>query len=173
MRPYWRVFALAILGMLLAAATEVALPAAAKPFLDGTFIDKDPVLMRWVPVGIILLFIVRGIGTFMGTYASAWVGQRAVMDLRSRMFGKLLTLPQRYYSDNLSGNLISKFSFDVIQVATGVTYVLTILVRDGLTVIGLAGLPAVGELEAHADYLCHHSAHRAGGACASTAGCAA
>jgi subfamily B ATP-binding cassette protein MsbA len=136
-RPYWRVYALAILGMFLSAATEVALPAAAKPFLDGTFIDKDPVLMRWVPFGIILLFVVRGIGTFMGTYASAWVGQRAVMDLRSRMFGKLLTLPQRYYSDNLSGNLISKFSFDVIQVATGVTYVLTILVRDGLTVIGL------------------------------------
>ena len=42
-----------------------------------------------------------------------------------------------YYADNLSGNLISKFSFDVIQVATGVTYVVTILVRDGLTVIGL------------------------------------
>jgi len=136
-RPYWRVYALAILGMLVTAATEIALPAAAKPFLDGTFIDKDPVLMHWVPFGIILLFAVRGLGTFMGTYASAWVGQRAVMDLRSRMFDKLLTLPQRYYSDSLSGNLISKFSFDVIQVAVGVTYVLTILVRDGVTVVGL------------------------------------
>jgi subfamily B ATP-binding cassette protein MsbA len=139
-RPYWRVYALAIVGMLLSAGTEVALPAAAKPFLDGTFIDKDPVLMRWVPFGIILLFVVRGLGTFMGTYASAWVGQRAVMDLRERMFGKLLTLPQRYYTDNLSGNLISKFSFDVTQVASGVTYVLTILVRDGLSVVGLLAL---------------------------------
>src|SRR4030095_1072013 len=127
-RPYWRVYALAIVGMLLSAATEVALPAAAKPFLDGTFIEKDPVLMRWVPFGIVLLFVVRGLGTFMGTYASAWVGQRVVMDLRARMFDKLLMLPQRYYADNLSGNLISKFSFDVVQVATGVTYVLTILI---------------------------------------------
>ena len=33
-RPYWRIYALAILGMLLSATTEVALPAAAKPFLD-------------------------------------------------------------------------------------------------------------------------------------------
>ena len=136
-KPYWRVYALAIFGMLLTAATEVALPAAAKPFLDGTFIDKDPVLMRWVPAGIILLFVVRGLGTFLGTYASAWVGQRVVMDLRGSMFSKLLALPQRYYADNLSGNLISKFSFDVVQVATGVTYVQTILVRDGLSVIGL------------------------------------
>src|ERR1700754_3314414 len=85
-RAHWRVYLFAILGMLLSAATEVALPAAAKPFLDGTFIDKDPVLMRWVPVGIVVLFLVRGLGTFMGTYASAWVGQRAVMDLRGRMF---------------------------------------------------------------------------------------
>jgi subfamily B ATP-binding cassette protein MsbA len=136
-RPYWRIYALAILGMLLSATTEVALPAAAKPFLDGTFIDKDPVLMRWIPVAIVLLFVVRGIGTFLGSYCSAWVGQRVVMDLRQRMFGKLLVLPQQYYGDNLSGNLISKFSFDVIQVATGVTHVVTIVVRDGLTVVGL------------------------------------
>ena len=48
-RPYWSIFAASVLGMLITAGTEVALPAAAKPFLDGTFIDKDPVLMRWVP----------------------------------------------------------------------------------------------------------------------------
>jgi subfamily B ATP-binding cassette protein MsbA len=135
--PYWRVYAAAVLGMLITAATEVALPAAAKPFLDGTFVEKDPLLMRWIPAFIVLIFVARGIGSFLGSYASAWVGQRVVMDLRSRMFGKLLTLPLRYYSDTLSGNLISKFSFDVIQVAIAVTYVVTVLVRDGLTVIGL------------------------------------
>jgi subfamily B ATP-binding cassette protein MsbA len=135
--PYWRVYAAAVLGMLLTAATEVALPAAAKPFLDGTFVEKDPVLMRWIPAFIVLIFVARGLGSFLGTYASAWVGQRVVMDLRGRMFGKLLTLPLRYYSDTLSGNVISKFSFDVMQVAVAVTYVITILVRDGLTVFGL------------------------------------
>jgi subfamily B ATP-binding cassette protein MsbA len=41
-RPYWRIFAVSIFGMLIAAGTEVAMPAAAKPFLDGTFIEKDP-----------------------------------------------------------------------------------------------------------------------------------
>jgi subfamily B ATP-binding cassette protein MsbA len=136
-KPYWRMFALSILGMLISAATEVALPAAAKPFLDGTFVDRDPVLMRWVPFVIVLVFIARGIGTFMGSYGSAWVGQRVVMDLRSRMFGKLLQLPQRYYGDHLSGNLISKFTFDVVQVATAVTHVVTALVRDSIAVTGL------------------------------------
>jgi subfamily B ATP-binding cassette protein MsbA len=138
-KPYWRMFALSILGMVIAAATEVALPAAAKPFLDGTFVERDPVLMRWIPFFIVLIFVARGIGTFMGSYASAWVGQRVVMDLRNRMFGRLLQLPQRYYGEHLSGNLISKFTFDVVQVAVAVTHVVTVLVRDSITVAGLLG----------------------------------
>ncbi len=48
-KPYWGVFALSILGMLISAATEVALPVAVKPFLDGTFVNKDPFLIKWVP----------------------------------------------------------------------------------------------------------------------------
>jgi subfamily B ATP-binding cassette protein MsbA len=136
-RPYWRMFALSILGMVISAATEVALPAAAKPFLDGTFVDKDPVFMRWVPYAIVLIFLVRGIGMFMGSYGSAWVGQRVVMDLRTRMFERLLSLPQRFYGDTVSGKLISKFTFDVTLVSAAVTNVVTVLVRDSITVIGL------------------------------------
>jgi subfamily B ATP-binding cassette protein MsbA len=136
-RPYWRVFALSILGMLISAATEVALPAAAKPFLDGTFVHKDPVLMRWIPWLIVGLFAVRGIGTFLGQYASSWVATRVIMDLRQQMFGKLLALPLGYFADNLSGKLISKFTFDVIQIAIAVTYVVTVLVRDSFTIVAL------------------------------------
>jgi ATP-binding cassette, subfamily B, bacterial MsbA len=138
-RPYWRIFALSVLGMVISATTEVALPAAAKPFLDGTFVQKDPVLMRWVPYMIVLIFLTRGIGTFMGGYGSAWVGQRVVMDLRARMFERLLALPQRYYGDTVSGRLISKFVFDVTQVSTAVTNVVTVLIRDSITVCGLLG----------------------------------
>src|SRR5690349_7331827 len=88
-QPYWKIFAASVLGMLIQAGTEVALPAAAKPFLDGTFIDKDPVLMRWIPWLLVLLFIVRGSGHFIGQYASNWVSMRVIMDLRQQMFSKL------------------------------------------------------------------------------------
>ena len=136
-RPYWRVFAVSIVGMLIVAATEVALPAAAQPFLDGTFLHKDPVLMRWAPWLIVLLFAVRGTGAFLGQYASNWVSLRVIMDLRQQMFSRLLTLPLGYFADNLSGKLISKFTFDVIQIAVAVTYVVTVLVRDSVTIAAL------------------------------------
>lgn len=136
-KPYWRIFSLSIVGMIISAATEVALPAAAKPFLDGTFIDRNPVLMRWVPMLIVLIFVARGIGTFLGSYCSAYVGQRVVMDLRRGMFAKLLALPQSYYGEVMSGRLVSKFTFDVTQVSNAVTNVVTVLVRDSITVLGL------------------------------------
>jgi ATP-binding cassette, subfamily B, bacterial MsbA len=136
-RPYWRVFAVSILGMLVVAATEVALPASAQPFLDGTFVHKDPQLMRWAPWLIVLLFAVRGIGAFLGQYASNWVSLRVIMDLRQQMFDRLLTFPLGYFADNLSGKLISKFTFDVIQIAVAVTYVVTVLIRDSVAIAAL------------------------------------
>lgn len=136
-RPYLWVFALSILGMLISAATEVALPAAVKPFLDGTFVDKDPLLIKWTPIALILLFVFRGFGSFLGQYASAWVGNKVVMDLRDQMFRRMLSLPLGYFHDHTTGNLLSRFTYDVAQVTQAATQVVTVLVKDSLTIIGL------------------------------------
>ena len=106
-RPYRRMFAVSILGILIVAATEVALPAAAQPFLDGTFLHKDPLLMRWAPWGIVLLFALRGLGAFLGQYASNWVSLRVIMDLRQQMFARLLALPLGYFADNPNARQIN------------------------------------------------------------------
>ncbi|MES2561378.1 MAG: lipid ABC transporter permease/ATP-binding protein, partial [Pseudomonadota bacterium] len=52
-RPYRGVFSLALLGMMLVAVTEAALPAVLKPLLDGTFVDKDARVMKWMPIVIV------------------------------------------------------------------------------------------------------------------------
>ena len=136
-RPYALIFSVSILGMLISAATEVALPAAVKPFLDGTFVDKDPLLIKWTPIALILLFVFRGLGSFMGQYASAWVGNKIVMDLRDQMFRRMLALPLGYFHDHTTGNLISRFIYDVAQVTQAATQVVMVLVKDSLTIVGL------------------------------------
>lgn len=136
-KPYWGVFAFSIIGMLISAATEVALPAAIKPFLDGTFVEKDPFLIKWVPIFLVLLYVIRGFGAFIGTYASAWVGNKVVMDLRDRMFRRMLALPLGYFHDTTTGNLISRFTFDAAQVTGAATNVVTVLVKDSVTILGL------------------------------------
>jgi subfamily B ATP-binding cassette protein MsbA len=139
LRPYSLVFSISIFGMILAAATEVALPIVIKPFLDGTFIDKDPSLMTWAPIALVLIFLVRGVGGFIAQYASAWVGNKMVMDLREEMFEKILVLPLKYFHEHSSGSQLSKFTFDVSLVQYAATQVITVFVKDTLTVVGLLG----------------------------------
>ena len=139
LKPYSLVFSISIFGMILAAATEVALPVVIKPFLDGTFIDKDPTLMTWTPIALVLIFLVRGVGGFIAQYASAWVGNKMVMDLREEMFEKILVLPLKYFHEHSSGSQLSKFTFDVSLVQYAATQVITVFVKDSLTVIGLLG----------------------------------
>ena len=136
-KPYWGVFALSIVGMLITAATEVALPMAVKPFLDGTFVKKDPLLITWVPIFMVLLYVVRGAGAYLGTYASAWVGNKVVLDLRDLMFRRMLALPLGFFHDNTTGNLISRFTFDAAQVTGAATNVVTVLIKDSVTILGL------------------------------------
>ena len=138
-RPYWRVFALGVLGVVVVAATEPALPALLKPLLDGVFVNKDAAVIRWTPVFIVGLFVIRGLAEYVAQYALNWVGNRLVMDLRRTMFSKLLSLPARYYDDQASGNLISKLTFDVMQVTTAATSVLMAIFRESLVIIGLLG----------------------------------
>ncbi len=136
-KPYMGVFSLSILGMILMSATEVMLPVAIKPFLDGTFIDKDPNLIKWTPIFLVLLFLLRGVGGFLGQYAAAWVGNRIVADLRERMICRLISMPISYFHKEASGKTISRFTYDVSQVTQAATQVLTVLVKDSLTIIGL------------------------------------
>ena len=137
--PYWRVFALALLGMMIVAATEPALPALLKPLLDGTFVHRDETIMRWMPLVIVALFVVRGLAEYLAYYSINWVGNKVVMDLRRAMFERLLELPTPYYDDHPTGNLISKLTFDVTQVTAAATSVLTVIFKDSLAILGLLG----------------------------------
>jgi subfamily B ATP-binding cassette protein MsbA len=138
-KPYWRMFALSLVALVLTAATEPALPALFKPLLDKGFVAKDQDFIRWIPILLLALFVVRGITSFISTYCMAWVGSRLVMDLRATMFDKLMTLPTRYFDQNPSGQLIAHLAFNVTQVTHSATSSLTTLVRDTVTVFGLLG----------------------------------
>ncbi len=137
LKPYWVVFAVSLVGMVLTAASEVALPVLIKPFLDGTFVDKNPSLLTWTPIAVVLLFLCRGVGGFLAQFGSSWVGNKIVLDLRQEMHARILELPLSSLQSTKSGSVISRFTFDVNQVQYAVTQVVTVLVKDFLTVFGL------------------------------------
>ncbi len=136
-RPYWRMFALSIVGMLFYAATEPAFAAMMKPLLDGTFIERDMDTVRLMPILLIGIFLVRGVAGFVNSYCLSWVGRRVVADLRQAMFDHLLRSPTRYYDNHGSGQILSKLTYNVENVASAATQAVTTLVRDGFSILGL------------------------------------
>jgi subfamily B ATP-binding cassette protein MsbA len=134
-RPYWPMFAVSILAMIVTAATEPVLPALLKPLLDGSFVKRDMSNLHLIPIAIVGLFVLRGVFSYAGDYALSWVSNKVVLDLRNAMFARLLALPTRYYDDQSSGALLSKVAYDVTGVTGAATGVLTVLVRDSLTVV--------------------------------------
>jgi subfamily B ATP-binding cassette protein MsbA len=137
--PYRKVFALSMLGMALTAMTEPLFPAIMKNLLDSGFVAKDSSDLYLLPLAMVAIFLVRGFLTYLTSYSLAWVTNRLVMDLRRQMFGRLLRLPSRYYDDQSPGALIAKVAYDVNNVTAAATNVLTALVRDSLTILGLLG----------------------------------
>lgn len=139
-KPYKKEFALAVLAMVVLAATEPAIPALMKPMLDGSFVDKDPDMIQLIPIALLVLAVVRGAATFGSDYGLHWVANRVVMDLRIGMFAKLLVLPTAFYDANSSGKIISKLIYDVNNVSSAATNTVLVLVRDSLAVLGLLAL---------------------------------
>ena len=138
-RPYAKVFGLAILGMVAAAATEPLFPAMLKPLLDGGFgAGREPIAPPALfALGLVGIFVLRGLLTFSSSYFLAWVANRVVLDLRAAMFARLVRLPSRFFDDHSSGALLSKVAYDVGGVTAAATTVLTVAVKDSIAVVGL------------------------------------
>lgn len=136
-RPYWKAFALAVVGMVATAATEPVFPAIMKYLLDQGFRTDDPRLVWLIPVGIVLLFVVRSIFVYLTGYLMMWISSRVVTDLRRAMFAKLITLPTQHFDQHSAGQLISRLVYDVSHVSEAATNALVTMVRESLTAIAL------------------------------------
>jgi subfamily B ATP-binding cassette protein MsbA len=140
-RPHAKVFAVGVLAMVAAAATEPLFPALMKPLLDGGFGTSrqaawPPIVFALVLVGI---FVARGLLSFISSYLMAWVGNKVVLELRAEMFARLVRMPARFFDEHSSGVLLSRVAYDVGGVTAAATTVLTVAVKDTVAVLGLLG----------------------------------
>ena len=135
--PHWKIFALSVVSMFLLASTEWVLPALLKPIIDSDFDLSAPDKLMLIPILLVCLFLFRGLLSYAATVALNWVAQRVIYDIRTKMFDVLIRLPVTYFDKRSSGVLISKFTFDVTQVADAATKVVTVLVKDFTVVIVL------------------------------------
>lgn len=137
-RRFWPVLVAAITGMLIEAAAAGGFTWLMRPLIDGTFVDRDPTIVQWMPFVVVGLFLLRGIGVFLASYGMAYVGRRVVETLRGETFAHLVRLPSTYYADENSSRLVARLTFNAEQVADASAESLKVIVTDTLTVVALA-----------------------------------
>ena len=127
----------AVAGMIVTAATETAFPALMKKLLDDGFQGAATFSVWWVPTFILVIFVARGLSTFIATYSMEWVSNHVLLDIREEMFEKLISLPSPTFDSKSGGQLISKVISDAQQVLFAATNVVTVLIRDSMILVGL------------------------------------
>ncbi|RRV40486.1 lipid A export permease/ATP-binding protein MsbA [Stutzerimonas stutzeri] len=152
--PYWGLFAVSLFGFLIFASTQPMLGYILKFFVDGlnnpdaSFFAQVPYLqdqawlaelklLQAVPLLIVFIALLQGIGSFLGNYFLARVSLGLVHDLRIALFNNMLTLPNRYFDSHNSGHLISRITYNVTMVTGAATDAIKVVVREGMTVIFL------------------------------------
>lgn len=135
--PYKWVFLASVLGMAVVSATEGGFAWIMKPLIDGGFVENDADLVRYIPLIVVAIFVIRGLFGFMAGYATNWVGRQVIFQIRSQMFARLVNLPSRFYDAHSSGILISKLIYDVEQVMNAATKAFTSMVKDTLSLVFL------------------------------------
>ena len=137
-RRYWVLFLLAVVGFVINAQTEWAAAQLLK-YIITAIQEQDQDSKNLFPLLVILLFFVRGLGSFMGNYYMSMVSRHIVYAMRTDLFNKLLELPASYYHRNPSGHIASKLIYNVEQVTAAASEALKTIVREGAIVMGLFG----------------------------------
>jgi len=138
-RPYVGTFLIGVVGMAMFAATDALLAYLVKVFLGGAFVERDPRVVWIVPLGAVGLFFLRGVGDYVSNYFPASVGRRIIKALRGELYSKYLRLPVSWFDATSTGEMLSRLTFNIEQVAEATTNAVTVLIRDTLTIVALLG----------------------------------
>ncbi|MEZ5477145.1 MAG: ABC transporter transmembrane domain-containing protein [Thiolinea sp.] len=137
---YWPWLLAAIIGLVISALTQPLFAWTMGPLLDRAILQRDPAVINWLPVGILGIFLLRGIAMFVAGYFMSRVGRQVVQQIRGQIFDHLLRLPVSYFQRHSSGDLLAHLTYYTDQLANAATRGITVLIQETATVAGLLAL---------------------------------
>jgi ABC-type multidrug transport system fused ATPase/permease subunit len=136
LRPYRAREVAMIAALIVGTAASLAPPLLAKVAIDQGISRHDTTTLVLVVVAFLLSAVLVWGMTYLQTYLVGWVGQRALADLRIRIFTHLQSLPIGFYESRPAGVLISRMTNDVEALDSLVTDSVVTLFQSGLTLVG-------------------------------------
>lgn len=136
MRPYLRQLFLAIVCIIVAAGCNLYLPWIIKDMIDKVLTDKDMMMLNMICVGIVVVFLIRGIFFYGQSYLVSYIGQKVIIDVREVMFRKFQRMPMAYFDKHQTGETMSYITNDVAAIQSALVDQLIEMVTEGSILIG-------------------------------------
>lgn len=139
-KPYWKHLAGAMVCMVFVSAATAGSAYLVKPVLDEIFFKQDLAMLKWIPLAIIGIFIVKGVFDYGQAFLMSYVGQKIIADLREKIYNHIQSLSLSFFTKNPTGTLMSRIMNDVGMVQGAVTDAVTGLLKDVFTLLGLVAV---------------------------------
>ena len=138
--PYRAALGGAVAAMIVGGLADAALVKLTGPLVNELFVNRNRDLMFLIPLGVVAVFVVGGLASFASGYLTQWVSNKVILDLRHLMFANVLRLPPAFFDEVTTARLVARFTNDVTNIAAASTSVLTVLVRDTVTIVALLSI---------------------------------
>ena len=136
-KPHISKFILAMLCMLAVGVTVSALAFLVKPALDEIFLNKNASLLKWIPMVIILIYIIKGTCSYGQTILMSFIGLRVVTNLRNELYDHIQRQSLSFFTKSPTGILMSRITNDVNLIQGAVSEAVTSIMKDSFTLVGL------------------------------------
>jgi len=139
-RPYSKWMIISIIALLFSVGLGLVLPLVIKNLVDVMLVDNDMSTLNQVAVGLMGVFVLQAVFSFVHQLTLAFVGERAIADIRIQLYSHLQRLSLTFYANRRTGEIVSRMTSDVALLQQAITTDLVGLLRQGLTLIGAAVL---------------------------------
>lgn len=139
-RPYTMRFLISMVCMLIVGATTSSQAILVKPVLDDIFLAKNPAALKWLPIAVVLIFLIKGTCTYVQAVLMNFIGLRIVTDLRNKLYEQIQKQSLSFFTHHPTGLLMSRITNDVAYLQNAASDVVTSIFKDSFTIISLVGV---------------------------------
>ena len=120
-KPYWKRAITAILITIPIGSMDAVIAWALKPYMDVVMVEKSTLGSStiFIPILIVVFSLAQSLLTYSATYLNTWVGQRIAMDVKKKLFNKLMHYHASFFDSQTSGDIMFRFNADVDLACSG------------------------------------------------------
>ncbi len=133
-------FFFALIGMVMVSLGTSGTAYVIKPVLDEIFINKDQEMLKLLPIVVIFLYSLKGIGGFIQTYYISYIGTDIIRIIKDKFLAHILTQDIAFFNNKHGGELLSRINNDITAIQYAVSNSIAIIIMESFTIIALIGV---------------------------------